>query len=326
MNNWIRIIIKPIILILFFTPNLCFAQLPKLVFAPQWLPQAQFAGYYVAQDKGFYKEAGLNVEIIHPSANKQATSLLESGKADIISLFLITGMSAKNKGTDIVNIGQISQHSTILFVAKKSSGINSLDQLNGKKIGIWKSGFDEIPKAIMSEKNIKVDWVPILSTVNLFMMGGIDAMTVMHYNEYNYIINCGVNEDELVIFPVAEYGYDVPEDGLYCLKTTIQNRKEDLSKFVEASLKGWEYVAHDKDYAIDVVIKRMEAAHLSANRVHQRWMLEKILEMNESRNKKVNPGELLESDFLNATRILKSSNNNYQSCTFTDFYFGINEK
>ncbi|OFY38403.1 MAG: hypothetical protein A2X18_02730 [Bacteroidetes bacterium GWF2_40_14] len=309
-----------ILLFLLFSPTYVHAQLPKITFAPQWLPQAQFAGYYVAQEKGFYKEAGIEVEIVHPSANIQATALLSSGKADLISLFLITGMSAKNQGLDIVNIAQISQHSAILFVTKKFSGIDKLGKLDGKKIGIWKSGFDEVPKALMKEKSLNVEWVPILSTVNLFMMDGIDAMTVMWYNEYNNIINCGVNEDELNVFPVAEYGYDIPEDGLYCLKSTYEKRKPELLKFLEATLKGWDYAAANKTIAIDMVLERMKQAHIPANRVHQEWMLDKVLEMIMISDKKTKRGELLESDFLKAAGILDNSTKSKWKYTFAEFY------
>lgn len=296
------------------------AQLPKLVFAPQWLPQAQFAGYYAALEKGFYREAGIEVEIIHPSASIPATAMIASGRADLTSLFLVTAMSVKNQGFDIVNIGQISQHSAILFVTKKSSGINELSQLNGKKIGIWKSGFDEVPKALMAEKKYQVEWVPILSTINLFMMGGIDAMTVMSYNEYDQIINSGLNADEISTFAVADYGFDVPEDGLYCLRSTFENKKPELQKFLQATLKGWDYVAANKTYAIDLVLQNMQLAHLPANRVHQEWMLEKILEMQSVGNKGVGRGELSETDFRKAADILTKRDQVKPKCSFTDFY------
>jgi len=309
-----------IVIFILFSSLLSQAQLPKLVFAPQWLPQAQFAGYYVAQEKGFYKEAGIDVEIIHPSANKQVTSLLASGKADVISLFLVTGMTLKNQGMDIVNVGQISQHSAILFVTKKSRGLSQLSQLNGKKIGIWKSGFDEVPKAMIAEKGYKVEWIPILSTVNLFMKDGIDAMTVMLYNEYDQIINCGLNENELNTFQAAKYGFDVPEDGLYCLKSTYANKKPELKKFLQATLKGWTYAANNKDYTIDVVLKRMQQAHVPANKVHQEWMLNKVLELIRPGNKGVKMGELKETDFLKAVDILYSRNKVKPKYTFTDFY------
>ena len=321
MRNMLHFIQKPGIVFLILSYSLLIqAQIPKLVFAPQWIPQAQFAGYYIAQEKGFYIEAGIDVEIIHPSANMQATSLLTSGKADLISLFLVTGILSKNQGLDIVNIGQISQHSAILFVTKKSSGIKELSQLNGKKIGIWKSGFDEVPKALMDGKNYKIDWIPILSTVNLFMMDGIDAMTVMSYNEYDQIINSGLNENELNTFPVADYGFDIPEDGLYCLKSTYENKKPELKKFFLATMKGWEYASDNKEYAIDIVLKRMQIAHLPANRVHQEWMLNKVLEMINPGNKDVERGELLETDFLKAFNILFNSDKVNQKYSFMDFY------
>ncbi|MFZ4704986.1 MAG: ABC transporter substrate-binding protein [Bacteroidales bacterium] len=321
MNNCVPYLQKTVVLIsILLSANLIQAQLPKLVFALQWMPQAQFAGYYVAQEKGFYKDAGIEVEIEHPSAYIKATEMLASGKADLISFSLITAMAAKNQGLDIVNIGQISQHSAIMFVAKKSKGITDLSQLKGKKVGIWKSGFDEVPKALLAEKNIQVEWIPVSSTVNLFMMDGIDAMTVMVYNEYNQIINNGLNEDELSVFAVAKYGYDVPEDGLYCLKSTYENKKLQLEKFLQATLKGWDFAANNKEYAIDVVLNRMKLAHLPTNRVHQAWMLDKVLELMKPGDKNVAAGKLKESDFLKAGEILGQRNKTRPVYGFSDFY------
>ena len=321
MRNWNRYIFKLAIgfipFQMFFTTQ---AQLSKLVFAPQWLPQAQFAGYYVAQEKGFYKETGVDVEIIHPSTSIQATSLLISGKADVISLFLTTALSVRNQGIDLVNVGQISQHSAILIVTKKFGGIDNVDKLNGKKVGIWKSGFDELPKALISERKLKVEWVPILSSVNLFMMGGIDAMTVMSYNEYDQIINSGLNEEELNIFPLADFGFDVPEDGLYCLRSTYQNKKATLNKFLLATLKGWDFAAADKEYALETVIGRMKLGHVPANRVHQEWMLNKVLDLITPGDKKCKRGELLESDFDKANRIINKGDSKKTGYLFSEFY------
>jgi NitT/TauT family transport system substrate-binding protein len=307
-------------LLLLFLSLFAEAQLSKLIFSPQWLPQAQFAGYYVAKEMGFYKEAGIDVEIVHPTTSLQVTAMLKNGKADVISLFLTTALTCKNQGLDIVNIGQISQHSAILIVTKKSSGIQELGQLDGKKIGIWKSGFDELPKALIAEKNLKVEWIPILSTVNLFMLGGIDAMTVMSYNEYNQIINSGLDKNELNVFPLSDFGFDIPEDGLYCLKSTYENKKTALSKFLLASLKGWDYSAKNENIAMDIVLNNMLIAHVPANKAHQQWMLGKILELINRGHKNVKPGELLEADFLNAQSIINKRDKSSTTYTFTDFY------
>lgn len=326
MRILISIILKSgIVILLLFSSLLIHAQLPKIVFAPHWLPQAQFAAYYVAQEKGFYKESGIDVEIVHPSANINATEMLANGKADLISLFLITAISAKNQGLDIVNVGQLSQHSAILIVTKKSSGIEKLSQLNGKKIGIWKSGFDELPKALIAEKKMQVEWVPILSTVNLFMLDGIDAMTVMSYNEYDQIINCGINENELNVFPISDYDLDIPEDGLYCLRSTYENKKIELNKFLDATLKGWEFTAQNKESALDIVLNKMLLSHVPANKAHQEWMLSKMLELIIPGDKKVNRGELLETDFLKAAAIINKRDNSSSKYQFSDFYKKLNK-
>ena len=152
-------------------------------------------------------------------------------------------------------------------------------------------------------------------------MDGIDVMTVMNYNEYNQIINSGINEDELTVFHFAEYGYDIPEDGLYCLESTYEIKKVALKKFAQATIKGWEYARNNKDYTIDLVVGEMRKAHLSNNKPHQRWMLDKVLEQITPANKKVNYGQLLRSDFLYALELITMSKDGKgKSLRMEEFY------
>jgi len=278
-----------------------------LNFSPQWFPQAQFAGYYVALDQGFYKEAGLNINIIHPSSTTSAFDLLRNGRVDIISSFLIDGLKERVKGLPIVHFGQFSQHSALMMVTKKSGGIDEIKKLNGKKLGIWSSGFDDIPKAFIKRNNYKIELVPILNTVNLFLLDGVDALTVMYYNEYDQIINSGINVDELNTFYFSEYGFDIPEDALFCNEKTYNQNKEDLKKFVQATLRGWQYAANNKKYAIDLVIKEMKKAHIACNRTHQSWMLDKVIESINPGSKNVKKGQLLEQDFNSALSVINAS-------------------
>lgn len=292
------------------------AQPQKLVFSPHWMPQAQFAGYYVAEEMGFYQEAGLDVEIIHPSASVNAMQFLQSGQADIISLFMVSGLDNRFKGVDLVNIAQFSHNSALMFVAKKTSNINSLKDFNGKKIGIWRSGFEEIPKALIREHQLDVSWVPILSTVNLFLLGGIDIMTVMWYNEYNQIYLSGLNEDELSTFFLSDYGYNTPEDGLYVLQNTLSEKQDALQAFVEASIKGWQYVEANRDYALDIVIDRMRQANVPSNKAHQQWMLDKVLEL----QKPIGQTKLEKPDFDQVHTILKGQYQEAPDVLFEEFF------
>lgn len=292
----------------------------RLVFTPHWLPQAQFAGYYVAQDQGFYSELGLDVEIVHPSATENALFSLTSGRADVISLFLVTGLTARSEGVDMVNVAQLSQHSAIMMVSMKDSGIETLQDFNGKRIGIWMSGFEEVPKALINEYGLEVEWVPILSSVNLFLAGGLDVMTVMYYNEYNTIYLSGIDKEELNTFFLADYGYDIPEDGLYALSATREQRPDDLRKFVEATMRGWAYAAENREYAIALVVEKMRAARVSSNRAHQRWMLDKVLDMYDMGDKPVKQTQLWEEDFNRAVSLLKERNIMKGACPFDVFF------
>jgi NitT/TauT family transport system substrate-binding protein len=303
-----------------------FGQLPKLTFTPHWLPQAQFAGYYVADKMGFYRAEGIDVEIVHPSASVNATENLINGKTDIISLFLISAISLRSSGVDLVNIGQFSQNSALLFVTKKESNINKLSDLNGKEIGVWSSGFDEVGKALFHSNNYTVKWVPILSTINLFLIGGIDAMTVMSFNEYNQIINSGYNEDELNTFYFSDYGYNIPEDGIYCLNKTLTLRNVDLEKFMRATLKGWDYAREHRAETIDIVLEIMKKEHIPTNKTHQSWMLDKVLELIEPGTKNVKKGELAETDFHKAQSVLIDREYMNGEIEFNDFYKPVQGK
>ncbi|HCV15100.1 MAG TPA: ABC transporter substrate-binding protein [Rikenellaceae bacterium] len=297
-----------IVFISFSTLSLFAGKDNRIVFCPHWIPQAQFAGFYAALDKGFYRDAGLDVEIIHPSANVASFKYLESKKADIVSSFLMDAIKVRAGGLPVVNILQLSQHSALMFVARKKDGITELAHLEGKKIGIWNSGFDDIPIALMKEKGYSFELVRILSTINLFMTKGIDVLAVMYYNEYDQIINSGINYEELSTFFMSDYGYDIPEDGLYCMKQDLEEREEYFLRFTKATLKGWDYVRENKDYAIDLVVEYMNRANLPSNKTHQRWMLDKVLELLKPGDKSVQTGKLLPEDFYKAIDIIMTGN------------------
>ena len=275
----------------------------KIVFTPQWQPQAQFAGYYVALEQGFYSEAGLDVTIKHPSATADIFQILTMGEADIVSAFLIHGLKAERRGAPIKHFAQMLQHSSLMIVTRKGGGIESVDDLKGRKLGIWSSGFDDLIFAMLEQRGIDLEIVRILNTVNLFLEGGVDAMTVMHYNEYNTIINCGVDPGELNTFFMRDLGLNVPEDALYCLERRWRENPEQMRAFAEATLKGWEYASANKEYAIELVLRQMKHANLPINKVHQSWMLERILDAIELGDKPVKRGELSQQDYKLVTAI-----------------------
>lgn len=251
-------------------------QAQKIIFTPQWTPQSQFAGFYVAQDMGFYKEAGVEVEFLHPSSSNSALNLLNSGKTNIISMQLLQAMKQIDQGADIINILQTSQHAGLIIVSRNESLRNIYD-LKGKTVGKWKVGFSELAEIIDKEFDLNIKWVSFLQNINLYISGAIDASLAMSYNEYLQIKEAGYNYMPIIRF--SEFDYDFPEDGVYVTKEFYENNKEYVDAFVNATKKGWEWTMKNQDKALEIVLKYMKEAKIPTNTIHQKWMLEEILRL-----------------------------------------------
>jgi NitT/TauT family transport system substrate-binding protein len=278
-------------------------ELTKLRYLPHWLPQAQFAGYYIALEKGIYEKYGLDIEIQTGGPICPSISELKKNKCDIVSMFLSGAIKSENKGVKLVDFCQLSKRSALMFISKKKSGITKLEDLNGKKIGIWRSDFQELPRGFLKKYNIDATIVPITSTVNLFYYDGVDVLCVMWYNEYHQLLNFGINVDELDVFFFTDYGLNFPEDGIFCTEEFYKNNEKACQDFAKATLEGWEYAFEHKDESIALVIKYMQEANVPANIPHQKWMFNRMHDVFILGNDKLN-GELLEEDFLKTAKIL----------------------
>lgn len=250
--------------------------LAKVSFIPQWLPQSQFAGYYVAYEKGFYRERGLDVKILRGGPDWPPSELLAQGKADFGTMLLTTGITRRAQGVKLVNIAQLGQRSALMLVAKKASGINTPEDINGKKVGLWGEDFQGQPRAFFRKYNLKVTMIPQAATLNLFLRGGVEVASAMWYNEYHTILNAGLNPEELTTFFMADHGLNFLGDGIYCLESTVKTHPERCRRFVQASLEGWQYAFAHPEEALNIVMKYVDAANVATDRVHQKWMLERM--------------------------------------------------
>ena len=249
-------------------------QAQRIVFTPQWTPQSQFAGYYVAQEKGFYKKAGVEVDFQHPSASYSAANRLLEGSSDIITQQLVQAMILIDQGMPIVHILQTSQRNSLVLVSR-SDTLRTLQDLKGKKVGIWKAGFGDLAYIMDTEKELNIKWVPFLESVNLFLSGAIDATLAMDYNEYQKIRVSGHEDKPVIRFSDTEYDY--PEDGLYVSEDFYKLHPDKVKAFAEASRKGWEWAHEHPEETLDIVMKWVAKENVHTNRIHQKWMLEKIL-------------------------------------------------
>lgn len=252
----------------------------RLIFTPQWTAQAQFAGYYVAQDMGFYKEAGIDVEIIHPTATLTAMNRIRSNKSHATTLQLCQAMEIIDRGIPLINILQTSMNNSMVIVSRR--GVSPLKQ-KGERIGIWSAGFGQLAKCMSIKEGLDYEWTPFATNVNLFIKGGLDATLAMSYNEYYQIVQAGYELSEEEVYRFCDSGYNVQEDGVYMTVEYYNKHKDLAKKFADASRKGWEWAAEHQEETLDIVMKYVQENHIATNRIMQRLMLKEVLRMQVDR-------------------------------------------
>lgn len=255
----------------------------KMTFTPQWTAQAQFAGYYVAKEKGFYKEVGLDVDIVHPSVTQTAIARIRQNESQATTLQLAQAMEIIDDGIPLVNILQTSMNNAMVIVSRR--GMNPLDQ-KGAKVGIWNAGFGQVAIGMSIKENLGYKWIPFATNVNLFISGAIDATLAMSYNEYYQLLQTGIELTEDNVYRFCDHGYNIQEDGVYMTRDYYNKHKDQARRFAEASRKGWEWAAEHQDETLEIVMDYVQREHISTNRVLQKLMLDEVLRLLVDRESK----------------------------------------
>lgn len=255
----------------------------KLIFTPQWSAQAQFAGYYVAQEKGFYKQAGIDVEIIHPSVTQSAMSRIRNNESHATTLQLVQAMDIIDNGIPLVNILQTSMNNALVIASRRNK--NPLTQ-KGAKVGIWNAGFGQIAICMSIKERLDYQWIPYASNINLFVSGAIDATLAMSYNEYYQLVQAGFIPTKDNVYRLCDHGYNVQEDGVYMSREYYMKHREQARRFAAASRKGWEWAAAHPEETLDIVMHYVQKERIATNRVLQQLMLTDILRLQVDRESK----------------------------------------
>jgi len=259
----------------------CSAQEPRATSVSlilQWTHQSQFAGYYMALEKGFYLKRGVNVEILRGGPDRNPVEYVLGNKAQFMTTFLTGALTHRDKGVPLANIAQVVNRSTLMLVAWKNRGINKVADLQGRRVTLWGGDFRAPFLGFFKANMIEPVIIPQNYTTNLFLRGGADACAAMYYNEYDTIHLCGVNAAEITPFFMRDYGFDLPEDGIYCLDTMAHAHPDVCSAIAAGSMEGWKYALDRREETLDVVMRYVNETNLPTNRTHMKWMLDKILE------------------------------------------------
>jgi len=248
----------------------------RIVFTPQWMPQAQFAGYYVAQEMGFYKEAGIEVDIVHPTATYSAMTLIRKGESQATTLQLCQAMEIVDDGIPLVNILQTSMNNAMVIVSRR--GMDPLKQ-KGARVGIWSVGFGQLAICMSMKDTLDYEWIRFASNLNLFVAGAIDATLAMSYNEYYQLVQTGLPLAEENVYRFCDHGYNVQEDGVYMTREYYNKHRDQAKRFADASRRGWEWAAAHPEETLEIVMNYVKKYHVATNRVMQKLMLEEVLRL-----------------------------------------------
>jgi NitT/TauT family transport system substrate-binding protein len=274
----------------------------------KWVTQAQFAGYYVALDKGFYEEEGLNVTIKPGGPDIAPTQVLAGGGADVTVEWMPAALAAREKGLGMVNIAQPFKSSGMMLTCRKDAGIASTDDFKGKTLGVWFFG-NEFPfLSWMSQLGLPTtggaDGVEVLKqgfNVDPLLQKQAACVSTMTYNEYWQVIDAGLTPDDLVTFKYEDEGVATLEDGLYVLEENLADPafEDKMVRFVRASMKGWKYAEANSDEAADIVLEN-DASGAQTEK-HQRRMMGEIAKLTAGSN-----GALVEADYERTVQSLLS--------------------
>ncbi|MBU1932104.1 ABC transporter substrate-binding protein [Patescibacteria group bacterium] len=253
------------------------SRLEKASLRIHWTAQTQFAGYYVALDRGWYRDEGIDLTIHTGGPDIDAVEMISTGEDDFATGWFTTLLGARDRGLPVINIAQIFQRSGLVFIAKKDSGIKGPKDFVGKTLGVWE-GYENRLKALLGKVNIDPDNVEIVTqkwSMVPFIEGVLDVASAMTYNEYLILLQSGFSKEDLNVISYVDYGINIPEDGIFVTEKTLKEKRDVCVAFVRASIKGWNYALKHPQEAVEILMKH----DIELNREQQLSMLEEVAKL-----------------------------------------------
>ncbi|PRX11916.1 UNVERIFIED_ORG: NitT/TauT family transport system substrate-binding protein [Martelella mediterranea] len=264
----------------------------------KWVTQAQFAGYYVALEKGFYEEEGLDVTIKPGGPDIAPAQVLAGGGADVIVDWMPSALATREKGVPLVNIAQPFKSSGMMLTCLKENNVMSPEDFPGKTLGVWFYGNEYPFLSWMAHLGIPTDGgedgVTVLKqgfNVDPLLQKQAACISTMTYNEYWQVIDAGIPEDALNTFKYEDEGVATLEDGLYVLEDDLAEPafKEDMVKFVRASMKGWKWAEENPDEAAEIVLEYDDTG--AQTEKHQKRMMSEVAKLTAGSNGALDPAD-----------------------------------
>ncbi|HXW40064.1 MAG TPA: ABC transporter substrate-binding protein [Xanthobacteraceae bacterium] len=280
----------------------------KVTLQLKWVTQAQFAGYYVAKAKGYYKDADLDVTINAGGPDVAPPQVIAGGGADVIIDWMPSALASREKGVPLVNISQTFKKSGLELTCRADTGIKSPADFKGKTLGVWFGGNEYPFLAWMAKLGLKTDGSPggvkVIKqgfNVDPLLQKQADCISTMTYNEYWQVIDAGYKPSQLVVFKYSDEGVATLEDGLYVMEAKLKDLGfvAKMAKFVKASQKGWDYARKNESEAAKIVLAADTTGAQTLH--HQEQMMGEIAKLLDTGN-----GELDPKDYERTVSVLLS--------------------
>ena len=246
----------------------------------RWLPQAQFAGFYVAKDHEFFRREGLSVSLESGGPSVNGLQRLRDGEVDVTIAWTSDALDMRRQGAQLVNVAQLLQRPGTMLVCSAASGVKKAADLKGKRVGTWFLG-DEFDVGYWLQRyGLGLDAVRLVEqkpAARDLLNGQVDCATAMSYNEFQTILQAGALHSDLFTVRFAEENSGVLEDGLYVRASDLQDpvKRDRLARFLRSLAAGWRYTARHPDEAVAITERFMD----SSNTTHQKAMLREILQL-----------------------------------------------
>lgn len=256
-------------------------QRPTINLQLLWTHQAQFAGYYVASELGFYEREGIDVEMAPGGPYVRPMLDLSLGGAEVAIGWVTEALASRLEGRQVVNVAQIFQKPAMIMVCWRSK-VRVASDVKGKTIGVWNVG-DQFNVAAWLKRNgmstSDIKFYPQEPDAADFLDRDVDCATAMTYNEYITILGAGVAPHDLFVVRFSDDDTALLEDGLYVRAEWLESEenRDLLARFLRATAAGWRYASENRDEAIDIT--KLYAP--LADTTRQRRMLDAILRLME---------------------------------------------
>jgi NitT/TauT family transport system substrate-binding protein len=257
-------------------------------------------------EKGFFKEAGVgDVKLIWSGPGDSPLSELASGKVDFCTGWFADAIVRRSKGVPVVLLSQIMRDSAMMLVTWADDEINVPEEMTGKRVGLWGGDFSIPPKAFFYKYKVKPIVTPQTPSIQPFMLRAVSVASAMYYNEYHTILQTGTKPEQLKVFTLADYGLNIPEDGLYTTEAMRRGRPALCRKLSHAIQQGWDYAFEHEAETIEAVMQYCKTHKANTNRSHQRWMLRAMKKYIQPEDKTHRFGQLTAAMYDDAIELLQ---------------------